>query len=74
MHQVWKHRLYLLVERKYFFFFTNLLFTEIFEVSGFLSFLFLQSQVLTEYVLVSDTSAVTVTVIGIFKDAVTILV
>ncbi|KAF3324513.1 putative sugar phosphate/phosphate translocator [Carex littledalei] len=30
--------------------------------------------VLTEYVLVSDTSAVTVTVIGIFKDAVTILV
>ncbi|KAJ4749707.1 Nucleotide/sugar transporter family protein [Rhynchospora pubera] len=30
--------------------------------------------VLTEYVLVSDTSAVTVTVIGIFKDAITILV
>ncbi|KAJ3703978.1 hypothetical protein LUZ61_007683 [Rhynchospora tenuis] len=30
--------------------------------------------VLTEYVLVSDTSAVTVMVIGIFKDAVTILV
>lgn len=38
------------------------------------SFFSWQSQVLTEYVLVSDTSAVTVTVIGIFKDAVTILV
>jgi len=40
----------------------------------FLYFLSLTFQVLTEYVLISVTSAVTVTIAGIVKEAVTILV